>query len=356
MNPREKSQITATGRSEMIALLPVADRAEVVGQSLALSAGANVPHAEINPLSEALLRGGMNFAKVMNALGLPVSAGYSHSDLRQSFDEALKVILVDAIRTRDTAHRQICRMFALPNFLEAGVPWPQPVSLTRMGEAGEVPPVQPGMRWEQTAQVETFAGMVHFTRAAILGAEWSLLKSTAEELLDAAFRAEREAIFAMLVSNPNLANGTPWFDASRNNVAPGATGITAASLGTAVSMLRGLADGGARALNLKPRFIVVPAGHEVAVSTLVEATSEATFQKSKEPIVASTELDGANWWLLPSPDARPVIGLGHIGTATEPVVDTRPEFKSDAVGIRVRHDFGVCPLSPHGIMSPILPA
>jgi hypothetical protein len=352
MNTVLRDQIIATGRAELLPTLPLPDRVEIVGQALALSAGASIPNAQINPLAEALLRAGPSFARVMNALGAPVTAGYSHSDLRQSFDEALRVILIGAIRTRDTDHRRICRMFALPNFLEQGVPWPQPLSLSKVGEAGEVPPAQPGVRWEQSAQVETFAGMVHFSREAILGAEWSLLKSTAEELLDAAYRAERETIFALLASNPTLADGTPWFDSTRGNMGPGVDGISSASLGIAVGMLRSLADGGARALNLRPRFLVIPAVREVAVSTLVEATSEATFQKSQAPIVAAPELSDV-WFLLPDPQSRPTVGLGHIGQATEPVVDTKAEFKSDAVGIRVRHDFAVCPLSPHGIRTPM---
>jgi hypothetical protein len=44
-----------------------------------------------------------------------------------------------------------------------------------------------------------------------------------------------------------------------------------------------------------------------------------------------------------------VVGLAHLGNARDPIIDRKPQFSSDGIGIRVRHSFGACALSHHAV-------
>ncbi len=350
MNPTEKARLTEAGRAEYISLLPVTDRHEIVGQSLALAAGATIPAHQQNPLAKDLLRTGTSLQRVMDALGGDVRAAVTSGDLASAISESLRHLVIEARRTRDISHRQICRMISLPDFKPQAVPGPQPVSLVEVPEAREIPVVTPAVTWETTAEIKTYAGLIPFTRQAIINAQWDLLGTIAAELVDAALRQERDAVFALLASNPNMTDGTPWFDASRNNIS-GTTGAPSVStLEAAVSALRRLGGSGI-ALGLPPAYLVIPDTLEIATSVILEAGAKVVFSASS-PALAASSLSSA-WYILPSPTTRPVIGLAHLPNGTEPTVDLRPKFTSDGMFIRCRHSFSVMPLSPYGIQVPI---
>lgn len=347
MSQKTKQGLYAFGRSEMIPALPVADRHEVVGQALATIAGATLPN--LNPLAGDLLRSDTSLAGVMAALGGTVQGAVTSPDLASAISESLRHLTLEAIRTRDLSHRAICRMITLPNFRQQVVPWPQPVTLAEVGEGEEIPTVTSGVSWEPTAQIKTFAGTLAFTREAVINADWPLLGTIAEELVDAAYRAEREAVFGLLTTNPALGDGVAWFDPSRSNIASTTGAPSVSTLESAISTLRRLGENGV-ALGLRPAFVVVPDNLEVATSILMEAGARLVFS-AERPALADPGLTN-DWFVLPSPQVRPVIGLAHLPRATEPMVDLRPKFSSDAIHIRCRHAFGVAPLSPFAVKVP----
>jgi hypothetical protein len=175
------------------------------------------------------------------------------------------------------------------------------------------------------------------------------LKSIVEELTAAAYRLERESVYGLLASNPLLSDGVAWFDASRGNVADGLSSLSATTLAVAMSQLRAMGEGGSVALNTAGRWLVVPPETEIAASAVLQSLLPSTFP-APGGILAAPELSAA-WYLLPDPAARPVIGLIHLSASRAPVIDTKQHFTADAVGIRVRHDFAVSPLSAFGIQT-----
>ena len=220
------------------------------------------------------------------------------------------------------------------------------MTLTEVPEGQEVPILAPGVTWTATAAIKSYAGMIPFTRQSITNADWGLLATIAEELLDAAYRCERESIFALLADNANLDDGTPWFDSSRNNVSSVTGAPSVLALEAAISALRLMGDNGV-ALGLKPAFCVVPATQEIGTEILLEAGARVVFSADR-PTLADPGLT-SDWFVLPDPTVRSVIGLAHLPNGTEPVVDLRPKFTSDAVYIRCRHSFGAAPLSPFAV-------
>jgi hypothetical protein len=225
------------------------------------------------------------------------------------------------------------------------------VALGKVNEAGEIPPVTPGVSWEELARVESFGGTVDFTRQSILNGEWDVLAQIVEELTAAAYRLERTSVYGILASNPLLSDGVNWFHSTRGNINASVSGVvTAGELANAMSQLRTMGEGGATALNTAGRWLVVPPESEITASQVLQSLLPGTFP-APSGILAAPELSAA-WYLLPDPAVRPVIGLLHLSASRAPVIDTKQHFTADAIGIRCRFDFAVSPLSPFAIQTP----
>lgn len=350
MDRSKVNRLTATGMADFISVLPPGDRAEIVGQVLAMAAGADIPAHKVNPLAADQLRAGTGLEAIMAALHGDVRGAISNSDLHSAISEALRHLTLDAIRVRSLEHRRICRMFALPDFKPQAIPASHPVSLTEVPEGQEIPALLTGANWQQTEGLHTFAGIVPFTRQSIINADWGLLRTIADELVDAAFRSERKAVFGLLAANPKLSDGMELFHPDRGNIAATSGAPSVASFSSALTALDALTANGAR-LAIKPRLVVVPTEDAAATSVLLYAGIEKLFSDNS-PIVFDGDVSSA-WYVLPDPAIRPVVGLAHLPNGATPTVDLRPKFTSDAVYIRCRHVFSVMPLSPFAIKVPI---
>lgn len=351
MNAREKAQLTAYGRSGMIRLLPPADKAEVVGQALAMAAGVSLDSARVNPMATDLLREGTSLAHVMDALGGDIKAAVTSHDLGAAVGEALNLIWLDQARTRLLDHRRLCRMLSVPNFQTRTIPSQRPVSLGTITESGEIPEIVQAPIGLAECQLQTVGGILQFSRQAILAADWPLLASITQELVDAADRAERQAVFGLLNANPVLADGVPMFDPSRGNIAATTGAPSVATLESAMIALGSMTENGAR-LAMQPAMIVVPTGYATTAAVLMNAGLDRLLAGQDSPIIYDPSLTDA-WYLLPDPASRPVVGLAHLGNARDPIIDRKAQFTSDGISIRCRHSYGACALSPHAVKVPI---
>ena len=348
MTPQKKAQLSATGMMDFIRVMPPTDRAEIVGQTLVMAAGIDMDPATVNPLAADLYRAGTKLETIMEAMGADVKASHVTSpDLGAAVGEALRIIAISLNKSRDLGHRRLTKLFSVRDFQERALPFHQPLTLGTVGVSGEIPAVASGIDWA-TVKLETVGGILQFSRAAVLAADWPLLASITQEMIDAADRSEKESVYGILNANPVLADGVPMFDASRGNIAstPGVPSV--ATLESAMYRLSELTENNAR-LGLQPALIVVPTYYALTTAVLLDAGLDRLLSGTATPIVYDPHLAIDAWYLLPDPDRRPVVGLAHLGNARDPIIDRKPQFSSDGIGIRVRHSFGACALSHHAV-------
>ena len=327
-----------------IAKLPFHDRVEIVGQALAIAAG--VTPGNLHPwAADYHRRGDLSLAGVMATLGQSPAGFMTSSDLASSISEAVRIIALEAERPRDLTHRTITRLVSVPDFKVGAVPRANPINLVELDHTGAVPTLSASIAEAELSGMKTFGGILSLTRQAIINAEWPLVTSLVEELTQAAYRQEAAAVFGLLASNPTLPDGTALFHADRGNIAATGGAPAAATLESSISALVNLSVGGIR-LGLKPWAIVAPAGLECTLAQFSESGAASLLPGG---FFTSPELTGTAWYLLPDPAQRPVIGLAHIGTGTEPMVDTQEGFRSDGLGIRCRHSFAAVALSPFAV-------
>ena len=327
-----------------IAKLPFHDRVEIVGQALAMAAGAKPGNA--HPWAvDYHRRGDLTLAGVMAALGQSPAGFMSSPDLASSIAEAVRVIALESERPRDLTHRAITRLVSVPDFKVGAVPRANPINLVELDHTGAVPTLSASIAEAELSGMKTFGGILSLTRQAIINAEWPLVASLVEELTQAAYRQEAAAVFGLLASNPTLPDGTALFHADRGNIATTGGAPSSSTVESSIQALVNMSVGGIR-LGLKPWAIVAPVGIGCTLAMLFE---KGLARLLPGGFFTSPDLTGTAWYLLPDPAQRPVVGLAHIGTGTEPMVDTQEGFRSDGLGIRCRHSFAAVALSPFAV-------
>lgn len=333
------------GLAPIVGKLSPMERAEIVGAALAMAAGATpkAPH----PFAVDLHRRGdtKSLESVMAALGTSPAGFMSSSDLKSAIAEAVRVISLEAERPRDLTHRTITRLVSVPDFKVGAVPRANPINLVELDHTGAVPTLSASIAEAELSGMKTFGGILSLTRQAIINAEWALVASLVEELQQAAYRQEAAAVFGLLTANPVLPDGTAMFDASRGNIALTGGSPSASTVESSIQAMVSMSVGGIR-LGLAPWCIVAPVNLGCSLATLFE---KGLARLLPGGFFTSPELDGTAWYLLPDPAQRPVIGLAHIGTGTEPEVDTAESFRGDGIGIRCRHSFAAVALSPFAV-------
>lgn len=325
-----------------ISRLPIGDRLEIVGQSLALSAGARPtkPH----PWSADLVRSGpMTLDRTMNALGSDVRAFMNSPELHGAIGEALRVLVLSSQRPRDLEHRRLARLAEVRDFKTSRIPRVQPLTLPQQSsETAEVPAVHVDVTWEETAGLQVFSGIAPLSRQAIIDAQWDLLGDLATELIAACDRAERSAVFSVFATNPNLSDGLPLFHESRQNVCQTSGSIASSTLADACQRLRSLSVAGVN-LGLRPFALVVDPSQELVAHQVLAEGAERMLTGG---VFSDPSLAPHEWFLVPDPALAPAVVLTHLAGNTEPTLDSKNAFRADALGIRARHQFAVTAVAP----------
>lgn len=326
--------------------LPHPDKIEILGQAIALAAGAKP--AKVNPWATDYHRyGDLTLSGLMGALGQPVGSFMSSSDLASTLTEAVRTLTVEALRAPDLTHRRITRLLTTPDFKTARLPRCNPLALREVDNTGAVATLPVSLSEAELSNVGTHAGIVNFSRQAIVNSDWDLLASITEELAIAAFRAEAAAVFGLLASNPTMLDGKALFHPDHGNIASvgGAPSLT--TLASCIQAMSTMAVGGVN-LQLRPGILVAPTGLESDLAALFDAGADRLVPGG---FITAHELPAHVWYLLPSPEQRAVVGLAHLPRGTEPELYTQGGFTRDGLGVRCRHTFGPVALSPYAVMN-----
>ena len=291
---------------------------------------------------------------------LPALAGFiaaRHSDKSEpvygsgfgtpDFGNALADVLRVATHQRmvlSMQHADLCARVSVPNFMPHKFPTAQIDSeLLPVNESGEHKTAglvdRPGL----SAKVSTFGRDVLISRQLLLADDIGLMTSAFINFGASAARREARLVYALLESNPTLADGESMHDAGHGNVL--AFALDEAKLGEALGMLRSLADAFGEIANYDAAILVVHGNLELAARRIVLAAGLDL------KIVASPWLAVGRWYLLPAPEVAPVIGLLRLANSTSPVLvdKKKDELHRDGTLIAVRADLGVVALGRSAI-------
>lgn len=223
------------------------------------------------------------------------------------------------------------------------------VKLEEAGEAGEtrIYGADAGISDSATGRVVNYAAAVAIYRSQIINDKRiQFLGRIGESLLASSYRKEAELVYGTLEDNPNLSDGSPWFDESNTASAP--------------SVLQGLIDGfellasqtlpDGSMMNAQPTVLVIPPGWSIRASDVI---ADILLNVGRLSVIKSGSVSAG--YLFASPDECPAYGLLGFqpGAVPEIRVARRPRsgFITDMeLMVKANHPIAPLPLSRRGVV------
>lgn len=164
----------------------------------------------------------------------------------------------------------------------------------------------------------------------------------------AARRMEADAVYSLITANAAMSDGVALFHADHKNLGTAAA-IASTALGAGRAMMRKQVGMAGASIDVTPAFLIVPVEKELDAEILLRSASLPDDNKSagvhnpwagKLTPIADPHLTGTAWYLLAHPNQFPALEVAYLEGEEQPYIDEELDFDSDALKIKVRHDFG----------------
>jgi len=223
---------------------------------------------------------------------------------------------------------------------------------------------------KETIRLVTYGKLFNIARQAIINDDLAAFTEIPMKMGAAANRKVGDVTYEVLSGNPTLnQDATALFDAATHGnlvtsgAAPSVTtlnaGYTAMATQAAPSPDGGTTAG--HAINVSPRFLIVPWALKPTAETLVAATydpagSAGTLTpnpyQGRLEVVADARLDSFNasgWFLAAAPRSWDTVEVAFLDGERRPFLDQQEGWSVDGVSYKVRIDAGVSPLDYRGL-------
>lgn len=314
----------------------------------ALSAAFGVPNRNPHPLSDDLITAPLS--RLAYAAGLAIRPQQSHeSDIvvmgRGMKSRDFSKLLADASTTlanrRFSAmaeHRSFCAEMECRDFKPTEM-YSTAVEAdgdNELPEVDEYSPISAGsvvLGKGMMARLKTYSRILRASRQLIINDFAEMFSNNVKNLGSAAARTEARCVYSALESNPTLGDGELVFHSDHNNIV--IESLSSYALGEGMRALRMMPLISGEQADLTASHLVVAAELEMVANHIVQECG------MKLSVTASARLPTGRWYLLPSPETAPVIGVLRLNGSTNRVtIEAWQEDKVDGASVRARCDTG----------------
>jgi phage major head subunit gpT-like protein len=212
-------------------------------------------------------------------------------------------------------------------------------------------------------KIKTYGVIVGLTREALINDDLNSFARVPDMAGRQAANLESDLVYAILNSNPTMADGFALFSSQHANLASGgdvgAPSVT--TLGVAREAMRLQKSLNGSHLNLVPVSLIVPANHETAADQIVTQITPAQTSNvnpfamaGRTPLspVVEPRLDATSvnaWYLAAAISQVDIIELCTMTGEAMPVIDSMVDFDTDGVKFKARHTVGTKAIDYRGI-------
>ena len=311
----------------------------------AIAAAFGSPNRNPHPLADELLAAPLS--RMAFAAGLAVRPQQSHENDRSIMARgmastdfatilaAASTTLANRRFTAQAEHRAFCAKIECRDFKPTHIASTEiDGELNAVGEGGEITQGAVVIGNGVIAQLRTYSRILRASRTLVINDQVGMLSEAVAQLGTAGARTEAREVYAALESNPALDDGELVFHLDHGNIV--AAALDATSLGQGMAALRTMTLVGGNKADLSAAHLVVAADLELAARKLIH---EAGLQIT---VTATSHLPTGRWYLLPSPEAAPTVGVLKLKGSTQPILvePWRDEFAFDGASMRARCDTG----------------
>ncbi|ODN69547.1 ClpP-like prohead protease/major capsid protein fusion protein [Methylobrevis pamukkalensis] len=236
-------------------------------------------------------------------------------------------------------------------------------SLSKVEEGAEYTYGKMGDRGEEV-MIATYGKLFAITRQAVINDDLSVLSSIPRAMGRASRRTIGNLVYAVLTSNPAMSDGTALFHADHGNLPTAAAPSTAAFDAARTAMgLQTDPDGHAAALNIRPKYVLVPLALEgkskVVISSETDVASGQANPKLPNSVrdmamvISEGRLDAASataWYMAADPMVADTIEVTYLDGVAEPMLEQKEGWTIDGTEFKVRIDAGVKALDYRGLL------
>ncbi|EGJ50242.1 hypothetical protein [Desulfocurvibacter africanus] len=286
-----------------------------------------------------------------------LASSASTADFAHIFRDAANKILLAAYNESPATWRPIVRVVSAVDFKK--------IYGVELSAAPDLKPVRENGEYEEgffkdsgeNYGVITKGRILYITRPMIVNDELRVFGKGVQIMGSAARRMENDIVWNLITSNPTMSDGKALFHADHKNLEATSKGVISTTTLTAgrKAMRKQVGLTGEK-LELRPRYILHPVAQQTDTEILVRSVTlpsdnkpAGTYNPWNDLIpISEPRLDDVSekaWYLASDPMQAEGIEVAYLDGNENPYVEEREEFTRDALGIKIRHDFGA------GVMS-----
>lgn len=211
---------------------------------------------------------------------------------------------------------------------------------------------------KETYQLATVGKIIGITRQAIINDDLDAFTRVPAMLANAAANFESDAVYSILTANAALSDNVALFHATHNNLTGTGTAISVTSLGVARALMRKQTTPKGAVMNLRPRFMIVPAALETIASQYVSEQYVAAKSSDFNPfagqleVISEARLDANSataWYLAADNAAIDTVEYCYLEGQNGVYIETRQGFDVDGMEIKARLDFAAKAIDYRGL-------
>ena len=285
-----------------------------------------------------------------HALGLRAGVGYhSTSDFPTILGNVANRTLRSAYAAFPKTFEKWARRGTISDF--------RPITRVAVSGAPELKKVLEGAEFTygtmgataEVIQLATYGRIIAITRQALINDDMDALSRIPAAFGARAAQLEGDIVYAILMENPNMADGQPLFHASHGNLGTAAT-INETSVAAALKAFTQMKGVDGSAIRLMPRYLIVPAaGPRLLEAQKLLASVTAGKTADVNPFAGAFEIvtdprliptSGQDPWFLAADSAMiDTVEYAYLEGQEGVYTETRNGFEVDGTEVKARHDF-----------------
>ncbi|WP_299082819.1 prohead protease/major capsid protein fusion protein [uncultured Paraglaciecola sp.] len=211
---------------------------------------------------------------------------------------------------------------------------------------------------KESYQLATVGKIIGLTRQAIINDDLNSFTRIPSMFATAAANYESDTVYGILTGNAALSDGDALFHANHVNLTSTGTVISVNSLSKGREMLRKQKTPKKVVMNLRPRFLLVPAALETIATQFVSSNYVANQSNTINPFAGALEVisearlddDSATaWYLLADNNQIDTVEYAYLEGNNGVFIETRQGFDVDGMEIKARLDFAAKAIDYRGV-------
>lgn len=226
---------------------------------------------------------------------------------------------------------------------------------------------------KESYKIATFGKVIAITRQVIINDDMNAFGRIPQLMGGAAAQLESDLVWAQILANGNMGDGTALFHANHANL-PTAAAFSVAALGVARALMaKQTGLDGKTVINVRPSYLIVPVALETKAEQELHSTfypedsaKVATASMRQLKIVSEARLDNGikkgaataadiagsatAWYLSASPSQIDTVELAYLEGNRGVFTESRTGFDVDGLEIKARLDAGAKTIDHRGLL------